>query len=414
MEEKPEVQPKEIVEEQPKTGFLDKLKIHKFKILGGVLGILVVAGVAFGAYQLGQRRIQPQPSPSPEAVVSPTPDPTADWLIYTNTEYGYSIKYPKDWNTSEPEEGPEEGKRINFHPWQERSLDKVDYQISIIINEADSEITLSSWLDQKIESYPSEVKELITRERIVLNNLEGEKVLEEPSQAGVYNIYTKKGSYVYNFMLAPYSPQNLPQLLPESLDYFNLMLSTFRFLEIPETQDWLTYRSEDYKFSFSYPNNYRLKTLSPLDESYFINNPIPARFELVQNVYLNVGQYPAITLNVVATEKMIEELLSYIEEMNEAAAEDLKDPENIYYGELPPKINSIEEVTVSNIKMTIVERYLGPGGPNPNLLEYYLANSSYVLIFSANYGTYNPDVGQDGVEEKELLPKILTTFQFLD
>ncbi len=56
-------------------------------------------------------------------------------------------------------------------------------------------------------------------------------MLEEPSQAGVYNIYTKKDSHVYNFMLAPYSPKDLPQLLPESLNYFNLMLSTFKFLD---------------------------------------------------------------------------------------------------------------------------------------------------------------------------------------
>lgn len=43
---------------------IDKLKIHKFKILGGILGILFLAGAAFGAYKLGQEQIQPGPQPS--------------------------------------------------------------------------------------------------------------------------------------------------------------------------------------------------------------------------------------------------------------------------------------------------------------------------------------------------------------
>jgi hypothetical protein len=217
--------------ELPAPSFWERAKINKSKIFVSVLGIFVFAGAVFGAYKLGQRQVQPpQPTPTPE-VATPTPDPTADWKTYTNTEYGYSIKYPKDWNTSEPEGGPERGRRINFHPWRERSFEEIDYQISIIVHEVSRRDTLNSWLDEKIGSYPKEIQALITREDVILDNFEGERVLEEPSQAGVYNIYTQKGQFIYNFMLAPYSPKDLPQLLPESLDYFSLMLSTFRFLE---------------------------------------------------------------------------------------------------------------------------------------------------------------------------------------
>jgi hypothetical protein len=236
MEEKPETQPEETIEEQPKTGFLDKFKLQKKKILIGLgvfLGVLILAGVVFGAYKYSQNQIpleEPTPTPLPAEVSTEEGDPTADWQTYTNTEYGYSIKYPKDWYITEPGGGPEKGRRMDFHPWRERSLDKVDYQISIIVNDVGYEKSLTTWLDEKIGSYPEEIKSLIKREKITLDNFEGEKVLEEVSQAGVYNIYTKKNTIIYNFMLAPYSPKELSQLLPESLDYFNLILSTFKFL----------------------------------------------------------------------------------------------------------------------------------------------------------------------------------------
>lgn len=282
-----ETQPELVVEEQPAVGFFNKVKTYKFKILGGVLGILVFAGAIFGAYKIGQKQIQPgsQPTPTSGVVTTPAPDPTADWQTYTNTEYGYSIKYPKDWNTSEPEGGPEKGRRINFHPWRERSFDKVDYQISIIVNDVGYEKSLTVWLDEKIGSYSEEIKSLITREKVTLDNFEGEKVLEEVSQAGVYNIYTKKNSFIYNFMLAPYSPKELSQLLPESLDYFNLILSTFKFLEGGEPtpsptsiekityksiSSWQAYTDSRENFSVQYPQDYKLGGTEELNGIYFV------------------------------------------------------------------------------------------------------------------------------------------------
>lgn len=101
MDEEIKVQPEEIVKEQPKAGFLEKLKPHKFKILGGVLGILVFAGAVFGAYKIVQKQAQPAPQPTPEVVATPTPDPTADWQTYTNKTFSYQIDYPVDWRTEE-------------------------------------------------------------------------------------------------------------------------------------------------------------------------------------------------------------------------------------------------------------------------------------------------------------------------
>jgi len=60
-------------EEEIKVSFLEKLKIHKFKILSGIVGVLVFAGAVFGAYRFGQRQVQPASKPTPTPLPSEAP-----------------------------------------------------------------------------------------------------------------------------------------------------------------------------------------------------------------------------------------------------------------------------------------------------------------------------------------------------
>lgn len=78
MGEKPAQLPVSEQETQIQTpSFLDKLKIHKFKILGGVLGVFVFTGAVFGAYKFGQKQTQPgsQPTPGGQKVFCKEPRP---------------------------------------------------------------------------------------------------------------------------------------------------------------------------------------------------------------------------------------------------------------------------------------------------------------------------------------------------
>lgn len=71
-----------------------------------ILGVVVLAIVAAGAFYLGKQVSTPKPQsqtsttqptisqPSP----SPTPDETANWKTYTNNDGKYSIKYPIDFS----------------------------------------------------------------------------------------------------------------------------------------------------------------------------------------------------------------------------------------------------------------------------------------------------------------------------
>ena len=76
------------------------------KWLGWVLGVIVLAGIAYGAYFVGKSEIQNPKSETPVTVTPSTPtaeEPTmttsvtANWKTYENKEYGFSFKYPKDY-----------------------------------------------------------------------------------------------------------------------------------------------------------------------------------------------------------------------------------------------------------------------------------------------------------------------------
>ena len=93
------VSPQEIQIQAP--SLKERISAQKKKIfigLGAFLGVLILVGAVFGIYKYAQRQIpiEPAEGPTPTLEATPTPDETADWETYTNTKYGYSIRYPED------------------------------------------------------------------------------------------------------------------------------------------------------------------------------------------------------------------------------------------------------------------------------------------------------------------------------
>jgi len=67
-----------------------------FLIVGIIILVLVLVAGGIGAYFLMKGQSEVSPTPTPVATIVPTasPNPIADWETYTNTKYGFSIRYP--------------------------------------------------------------------------------------------------------------------------------------------------------------------------------------------------------------------------------------------------------------------------------------------------------------------------------
>lgn len=78
-------------------------KLLKWLTAGLIILLFTTTSIfAYKYYQLKQQLNKTQPSPANKiTTTSPSPitDPTANWKIYINSEYGYSIKYPQTFKT---------------------------------------------------------------------------------------------------------------------------------------------------------------------------------------------------------------------------------------------------------------------------------------------------------------------------
>lgn len=63
-----------------------------------MIGLVLAGSIAFAGWQIGKKQtLPPLPTPIPVVQSSPTTDPTANWVTYTNSVDGFSFRYPNDY-----------------------------------------------------------------------------------------------------------------------------------------------------------------------------------------------------------------------------------------------------------------------------------------------------------------------------
>ena len=387
-----------------------------------IIVVLIVAGGAgYYFYKTSQEEKEAE-KVEPEQVV----DETADWEIYQNKIIGYELKYPKDWTRvkrlvrkeyvqfSSPLINNKYYLGLNFGVRNKGDNTQISYQ-----SDEDWEL-LKSFMRLGDEVKIGNVDVLTTE--IVEKGRVHTILYSDRLGAGRIEI---SGLEIQASLDIIEGPQHLSVSDVESIDLKNLLelklanqiLSTFKVLEPDETADWEVYQNEKYGFSFSCPKNFQLLesdfTRGSLLASTYIEDPTLFSLILLQDKYIDSAQTPLISLDVVKTNKTIEQLLDCIRKVINEQAKVLENPGAPYHGALPPEIKSVETVIIGDLEMTKVVHYMGPGAPNPIFLEYYIVHPDYMFVFSANYG--DPCGCSDcGTIEKETLPKILSTFKFIE
>ncbi len=175
--------------------------------------------------------------------IETTIDETANWKVYKNDEYGFDIKYPRDWTVKEDTLANE----INFG---ERGLvtgvggekiiiEKIGFSVGLYRNvgelwgNKEEQLSLENWISKTfLPLEAGEVKEFTT---FGIGNYEGVLVKKFKS-VGVIRLITRifvqKNSFIYEIKGEVPTPATVD--VPTEYNYeetFGQILSTFRFLE---------------------------------------------------------------------------------------------------------------------------------------------------------------------------------------
>jgi len=174
-------------------------------------------------------------------IVSPQNE-TADWNTYRNEEYGFEIKYPKEWYQDEKQSDPRKSyfadkkefdiirfsSNKEFLEWPgQEGLIKID-----LISDFDEDLQI--WFDKasvpckECAPGPPSFDSYIT-----IDSKPAIKAIQNfPGTAGYIEVFCAKDNIRYDFTLElPDTENKFLILINHYENIFNQVLSTFRFLE---------------------------------------------------------------------------------------------------------------------------------------------------------------------------------------
>jgi len=220
-----------------------------------------------------------QPTVNPKTTTMPDID-IADWKTYKNEEYGFEVKYPKDFEGQEPESGDA---LSDVLLGAEKTEGGNSYYFTIKIRP-----------NYKVDQITSGVKDA---EKITVGDRPGYKYFytEGIGESGVALIQIGQDELSIIFDLIGDSRQDFATANDRKIYVQNMLdqiLSTFKFTEKDKTADWKVYRNEEYGFEFKYPKDWFIRSESIMYVS------------IVNNRYKDAeGEFPYLNISIINNEK---------------------------------------------------------------------------------------------------------------
>ncbi len=247
------------------------------------LGLVLMLGLLLTGVVLGQKgflsSILPVQKSSPTILPqpTPTPDPTAGWQTYTNSKYGFEFKYPTGYLLddkslkTQSDSSYSLASTLKIIKKTNEGLGQVPTISLILLN---TKKTVEEFLDfdysKELADWQTVKKEsgLAVSEPKIISTQDGKaplgsyKKVERQHTDTVPNpketqYLFKKDNLLYIFFVnyGTYNPDTKGDG-SEERQTLDQILSTFKFLDqTSSTENWKTYASADYKFSFLYPGS---------------------------------------------------------------------------------------------------------------------------------------------------------------
>jgi hypothetical protein len=200
----------------------------KWIFIGGIILVILLTGTAYVLSQQESKKTKP-PTKQPVSKPTPTPDPTADWKTYTNTKYGYSLKYPQKWDISALNDYLENPNPQFPDAGAIQSIctgpNSCPFNINIFKDSLENK--LSEFTKTLTNQDPTFI---ISTTDISNNGIAGKKIITKGSQPGTpgYHHLYAKNEYVYIIDATDIAGSKLSEeIYPQTLQ----ILKSFKFAE---------------------------------------------------------------------------------------------------------------------------------------------------------------------------------------
>jgi hypothetical protein len=305
-------------------------------------------------------------------------DVTKDWNPFTDTQYGYSFKYPSDWNGSTPKDWSE---GIDFvMNFQQKGDEIGDGSITFTV---EASLTPA----EEMNEYKNNNLKVTKNTTILINGIKWELVNLEEKNTNLkfYVASTINQNYAFKFSSKDY---------PTSVSVIDQIISTFNFIDPPSVVDTATlktYSNPQYGLEFIYPIGFSLEVDE--DDSIFLSYKVYAKN--------NNSQIGALEIEKIgSTPYQLKDYCSHNKQMDFCITEPIPDTD-------APYASSTKEVSLNGYNAIYITMK-GIGEESVYLVKSPKGEAWSLRIYDTTFGA-DPKSSE---EFQEKLNQILSTFKF--